>query len=130
MYERHSPQEGLWGNDNFSGLYTASDESSIFSFWYQSIDTQTQILAILFQDVNDNALSIAKYTGDRTSQSSWTSIRQSIDIQMGSALAVAPVGSVRTDLRLYMGDPNGRMKVYQYDLTSDTLYDQGSELTP
>ncbi|KAI3327054.1 hypothetical protein HD806DRAFT_485891 [Xylariaceae sp. AK1471] len=135
LYERQSPykeQEGVWGNDNFSGLYTTSNGSSVLSFWYQSFETQDQILAILFQELGENSLSISKYTSNSTNDNPWVSKKQSLAIQAGSPLAAAPIGS-RRDLRLYLGDPSGTMKQYRYNLTSDSLSDPTStvfELQP
>lgn len=123
MFERQSPykeQAGVWGNDNFSGLYTTSKGSSLLAYWYQSFDTVSQILAVLFQELGANSLTIGKYTSNSTYDNPWVDTAQSIAIQDGSSLAVAPIGS-RRDLRLYIGDPSGTLKQYQYNLTSDAL---------
>ncbi|KAI0202362.1 hypothetical protein F4808DRAFT_468508 [Astrocystis sublimbata] len=123
VYERQSPykeQSGIWGNDNFSGLSTVSNTSSLFSFWYQSFDTQSQILSILYQDLGENSLSISKYTSNETNDNPWVSIRKSIAIKDGASIASAPIGS-RRDHRLYISDNQGTMTQYEYNLTSDTL---------
>lgn len=69
--ERRSPykdQPGAWGNDNFSGLYTASNLSSLFSYWYQNSDTKVQILVMLFQELGANSLTVAKHIQNNTDE--------------------------------------------------------------
>ncbi|TGJ84592.1 hypothetical protein E0Z10_g4170 [Xylaria hypoxylon] len=122
VYERQSKQNGVWGDDHVNGLYTASSDSSTFSFWYESFDPREQILAVMFQEKTDNSLSIARYTSDETSENHWALTNTDLQIQVGSALAAAPIGSA-TDLRLYVSDTSGMMKVYRYNLTNDSISD-------
>jgi hypothetical protein len=129
MYERQSPykeQIGLWGSDNLSGLYETSDSSDISVYWYQNFDTQEQILAIVFQELGANSMTISKYTSNATSDNPWVSTRESLAIQDGSTLASAPIGS-RRDHRLYIGDPSGTLTKLSYNLTSDALNDATSK---
>lgn len=123
MIERQSPYEnqtGIWGNDNFSGLYTSSNSSSLFSYWYQNFDTNLQILAVFFQELGANSLTIAKYVQNKTNDEPWQRAAQSMDIQEGSSLAAAPVGS-RRDLRLYVGGSHGILKQYPYNIETNVL---------
>ncbi|KAH8896042.1 hypothetical protein GQ53DRAFT_792454 [Thozetella sp. PMI_491] len=123
VVERQSPykdQVGIWGNDNFSGLYTASGLSSLFSYWYQNFDTKLQILTVLFQELGANSLSVAKYVQNNTDDEAWQISRQSISIQDGSSIAAAPVGS-RRDLRLYLGGTDGALKQYPYNIETNVL---------
>ncbi|KAI0113933.1 hypothetical protein GGR51DRAFT_556431 [Nemania sp. FL0031] len=94
---------------------TASNGSSLFSFWDQNLETKDQNRVILFQDLGENSLCIV------SSENGWESKEQFPRVQSGSTLAAAPIGS-RRDLRLYVVD-DGTMRVYRYNLTSDTLYD-------
>ncbi|KAJ8133256.1 hypothetical protein O1611_g360 [Lasiodiplodia mahajangana] len=115
VIEHESPwkqRQFEWSESNFG---TVSNGSSLFSFWDQNLDTQSQIRVIMFQDLGENSVCI------KSSESTWAPKEQFPRVQGGSALAAAPVGS-RRDLRLYMVD-NGIMRVYRYNLTSDSLYD-------
>jgi hypothetical protein len=123
MFERQSPYKekvGVWGNDNFSGLYTTSNSSSLLSFWDQHFTNGSQILVVLFQEIGANSLTIGKYHSDNQTDYPWESRRQSIPIQDGSPLVMANVG-VRFDMRLYLSDENGLMAQYQYNLQTDSL---------
>ncbi len=82
-------------HDNFSGLYTTSGASSLFSYWYQNFDTKLQILTVFFQELGANSLTIAKYVQNNTDDEPWQKARQSFGVQDGSSLAAAPVGSRR-----------------------------------
>ncbi|RWA12667.1 hypothetical protein EKO27_g2435 [Xylaria grammica] len=108
IYERESPhkkQDSVWGNGQLSGKYTASNDSSIVSFWYRNSSPKAQILAVLFQDLGKNSLSIASYRSNKTVATHWQSTEQSLQTQDGSALAMAPIGD-RRDLRFSsLSDP-------------------------
>lgn len=130
VWERESPykdQAGVWGNENLSGHYSTSKSSSLLAFWYQNFDAASQKLVVLFQELGANSLSIGKYTSKGTNDNPWVSVQQNIAIQDGSVLAAAPVGS-RQDLRLYVGDPSGTMKQYQYDLMSDLISEEACKI--
>lgn len=123
MYERQSPYKekvGVWGNDNFSGLYSTSNASNLVSYWDQNFANVSQILVVLFQEIGANSLTIGKYHSDNTTDYPWESQRQSIAIQDGSPLALAPTG-VRFDMRLYLSDADGLLAQYQYNLQTDSL---------
>jgi hypothetical protein len=123
VIERQSPYKeaaGVWGNDNFSGLYTASNASSLFSYWYQNFDTSLQVLSIFFQELGANSLTVAKYVQNATHQDPWRAVQYSLSIQDGSSIAAAPVGS-RRDLRLYVGGTDGTLRQYPYNIETDVL---------
>ena len=128
--ERQSPykeQADVWGNDNFSGLYSASKASSLLSYWYQNFKTRFQILAVFFQEIGANSLSVARYIEDGTADGlPWERTRHSISIADGSPIAAAPVGDGR-DLRIYVGGTDGTMKQYLYDLEYNILKDAQSK---
>ena len=131
LVERQSPyktQQGIWGNDNLSGQYTASETSPLFAYWYQDFRTRFQILAVFFQDFGDNSLTISKYVENVTDGEPWRTDRESMDIQEGSAVAVAPVGDGR-DLRVYVGGGDGKLKQYPYDLEDNVLGSAAGELS-
>ncbi len=123
LAEQQSPykeQAGIWGYDNFSGLYSASTFSSIFSYWYQNFDTRLQVLTNFFQELGANSLTAARYFENGTDQRDWVSTRHSFAIQDGSPIAAAPVGS-RRDVRLYVGGTDGVMKQYPYNVETNTM---------
>ncbi|KAK4231924.1 hypothetical protein QBC38DRAFT_353556 [Podospora fimiseda] len=123
LVERQSPykeQAGIWGYDNFSGLYAASNLSTIFSYWYQNFDTRLQVLTNFFQEIGENSLTAARYFENGTDGREWESLRHSIPIQDGSPIAAAPAGS-RRDLRLYIGGTDGTMKQYPYNVETSTM---------
>ncbi|KAI0886488.1 uncharacterized protein GGS22DRAFT_198913 [Annulohypoxylon maeteangense] len=126
--ERQSPykeQPGIWGDNNFSGLYKISKSSSLFSYWYQDFDIRRHILAVFFQEHGANSLTVGKYVQNSTNDEPWQSIKQDMPIQDGSPIAAAPVGS-RRDLRLYVGGTDGTMKQYPYNVDTDILGDEVS----
>ena len=123
LAERQSPykeQVGVWGYDNFSGLYTASTLSAVFSYWYQNFDTRLQVLTNFFQELGANSLTAARYFENGTDGRPWESFRHSIAIQDGSSIAAAPAGS-RRDLRLYIGGTDGTMKQYPYNVETNLM---------
>jgi hypothetical protein len=123
IYERQSPykeQIGIWGNDNFSGLYTTSNTSSILSYWNQDFANSSQILVVLFQEIGANSLTIGRYTSDNMTSYPWTSNRESISIMDGSPLTVASSGA-EFGLQLYLANSNGLMSQYKYQLDTNTL---------
>ncbi|KAI0537000.1 hypothetical protein GGR58DRAFT_502728 [Xylaria digitata] len=125
LYEHASPykhQESLWGGGRLGGGYAVSSDSFVFSFWYQNSTLRTQILAVLFQNSRENSLSVAKYMTNRTGTTRWKGTTPSLQIQDGSALAVAPIGD-RRDLRMYASDTGGKMTVHRYNLTRSSLGD-------
>ncbi|KAK3694647.1 hypothetical protein B0T22DRAFT_477383 [Podospora appendiculata] len=132
MVEHQSPfkdQIGVWGNDNFSGLYTASNLSSLSSYWYQDFGTRVQILANFFQELGANSLTVARYAEEAEIGEPWQSTRQSLSIQDGSPIASAPAGDGR-DLRLYVAGTDGNMKQYPFNIESASLGSPVSELHP
>ncbi|KAI0140003.1 hypothetical protein F4776DRAFT_677254 [Hypoxylon sp. NC0597] len=123
IIERQSPYKdlvGVWGDDNLSGLYTTSNSSLLFSYWYQNFDTRLQILAVFFQELGANSLTVGKYVQNNTDDEPWQSIQQSMSMQDGSSIVAAPVGS-RRDLRLYVGGADGTMKQYPYNIETNVL---------
>lgn len=129
VIERQSPykdQVGAWGDDNFSDLYTASNNSGLTSYWYQNFDSRVQILTMFFQELGANSLSVARYIENHTDSRPWVNSQQSIGVQDGTSVAVAPAGS-RRDLRLYVGGTDGTMKQYPYDIQTNELGTVASE---
>ncbi|KAK0643830.1 hypothetical protein B0T16DRAFT_459931 [Cercophora newfieldiana] len=135
LIERQSPYKeatGIWGNDNFSGLYSTSNASSVFSYWYQNMETRFHILATFFQELGANSLTVARYVENGTNWYPWRDTRHSISIQDGSPIAAAPAGN-RWDLRLYVGGTDGTIKQYPYDLETNSLgraVDTALEISP
>ncbi|RWA05290.1 hypothetical protein EKO27_g9816 [Xylaria grammica] len=121
LYERQSPVKrvSVWGEEHANGLYTTSTDSTTLALWYETFDPLGQILAVVFQGA-DSSLSIAKYTSNGISEGPWSINNTGLQLQVGSALAAAPIGS-GTGLRLYVAGTKGAMQVYQYNLTSDEI---------
>ncbi|KAF2733135.1 hypothetical protein EJ04DRAFT_553597 [Polyplosphaeria fusca] len=123
IYERQSPYKevrGVWGNDNASGQFSASKLSRITALWYQRFSEMSTTIAVLFQDIGANSLVIASFR-----DGPWGTTKQSIEIQDGSPLALAPTG-LEFDYRLYMGDGDGNLQQYRYSLDTDELNDAKS----
>ncbi|AEO69882.1 uncharacterized protein THITE_2120646 [Thermothielavioides terrestris NRRL 8126] len=123
IIERQTPYKeavGVWGDDNFSGLYAASNGSSLFSYWYQDLDQHLQVLATFFQELGVNELTIGRYVENGTNGQPWTSSRKSIPIQDGSSIAAVPAGDGQ-DIRLYVGGSDGTIKQFAYNLEDDVL---------
>lgn len=127
MVERQSIDR-VWANGVSSRLYTTSDASSLFSYWYQTFENPVQILATFFQELGANSLTVARYIErNRTDGGPWQRFRHSISIQDGSPIAAAPVGS-RRELRLYVGGTDGKMRQYPYNIETNELEDSVGEL--
>lgn len=123
IYERQSPyktQVGVWGDDNFSGLYSVSKESSIASYWQQNFSNGSQAISVLFQEIGANSLTIGKYHGTRTADFDWVATRNSISILDGSPLTLAPTG-IDSNLGLYLAGGDGMLTRYQYRIDTDSL---------
>lgn len=115
-----------WGDDNFARLYSSSSGSDLFAYWYQNFDTDLQILSVFFQELSANSLTHAKYVENATDDEPWQSSQMSIDMQHGSSIAAAPVGS-RRDLRLYIGNSDGTMDQVAFNTETDVKGDPTSE---
>ena len=122
-----------WGNADASGTYETSDNSSLFAYWYQHPTSSHQILANFFRGPDEKdemgMLTIQRYDERMGVSDGWTSNRQNIPIQDGSALAAAPVGS-GINLRLYVGDTDGKLSQYPYDLQKNVIGEVSCKLAP
>ncbi|KAF2258902.1 hypothetical protein CC78DRAFT_476888 [Lojkania enalia] len=125
MYERQSPfkeQVGVWGNDNFSGQYSATNLSTISTYWQQDFQNRKQWLAVVFQRPGANSLNIAKYHSDKTGDYAWQDSRQRVAIQDGSSLAFAWSGK-ELGVRIYIGNSDGKLEQYYWQMDADSLTD-------
>ncbi|KAK4221935.1 hypothetical protein QBC38DRAFT_491053 [Podospora fimiseda] len=123
--ERQSPYKeapAIWGYEAFSGLYTVSDVSSLFSYWYQDFDRRIQVITNFFQEKGTkNQLSSARYYANGTAGKGWQAVRYSVNIAEGSPIVAGVVGERKKDLRVYLGGGDGRMRVYPYDVENNGL---------
>ncbi|KAF2108890.1 hypothetical protein BDV96DRAFT_652495 [Lophiotrema nucula] len=118
-FERQSPyksQVGVWGSDNFSGQFSAANLSSFATYWQQDLVKQSQVFGVLFQDLGANHLNIAKFA-----DGPWEVKGHSISMGDGSPIAVSHTGGDAFDLRLYLGDSDGKLVQYEYDLGSSDI---------
>lgn len=123
IFERQSPfkgQTGVWGNDNFSGLYSASSASLLASYWRQDLVNGTQDLAVFFQEIGANSLTTARYRGNRTADLDWAAVRHSILVADGSPFVLAPTGlDGGAGLELYLSDGVGMLAQHAFRLDVD-----------
>jgi hypothetical protein len=112
---------GVWGNENASGLFTASSLSSLFAYWYQDLTAKNQTLVTFFQETTSpNSLTISWCFQERQFPQPWKFTRHTLPITPGSPISAAPAGDGR-DLRLYVSGPDDLLHQHQYNIETDTL---------
>jgi hypothetical protein len=131
---RQSPtgvEQSVWGEDySEMGFYGLSDDGTLFSYWYQDLGTRDLIIAVFYQEFGENSLAIAKYVDKGDSDPvPWEKTSHSIDIQNGSPIVAAPAG-LGTEMILYIGGTDGKLKQLQYNLNSSSLGDPFSTSRP
>ncbi|KAL8969536.1 MAG: hypothetical protein Q9183_001953 [Haloplaca sp. 2 TL-2023] len=125
LVERGAPSENpqTWGNDNFSGLYTAANASFLAAYWHQNIQNTSQELVILFQKENfANGITQARYLSDEKMSYPWVSNNFGFSHPSGSNFAIAPA-SYRDGKRvmLYTVGNSKALQQHEYKISDDTF---------
>lgn len=114
---------GDWFEKQLNG-YTADEQSALSSYWYEDLDnTGVMYLVVFFQELGANSLSSARYVQNNSATdpiTDWTKKEFKFPVADGSPMANAPVGS-GLDLNLYLGDLDGKMLQYPYDVRNSAF---------
>lgn len=116
-----------WENDNFSGLYSATNASFLTAYWNQDIPKESEELVVLFQkDDFANGITQGRYTSNRSTSNPWVTNNFGFSQPKGSAFAFALV-SYRSGkhMMLYTVDDRNNLQQHEYtisdNLTSGTI---------
>jgi len=132
IHERQNPYQqevGAWGNENFSGLYKAQAASRITTYWQQDLDNATQTLLVLFQEADENGVSIGHYKSDKGLSYEWVKDRQpDLKLRDGAPTAWASVGTSEENkkIALYVTDGDGKLTQYMYNFDTNKLLGDAS----
>ena len=123
IFERQAPsnKSQAWEDDNFSGLYSASNSTFFATYWNQNITNSSQELVVLFQERDfENGVTQGRYTSDSTSSNPWVANNFGFSQLKGSTFVVAPV-SYRDARHLMLYTVDGAKNLQQHEYTtSDT----------
>lgn len=111
----------VWKNDNFSGLYTASNSSFVTAHWNQNIKNGSQELVVLFQEEGfSNGITQGRYTSNNATSNPWVANHFGFSQPKGSTFAMSLV-SYRSGkhIMLYTVDDSKMLQQHEYTI-SDT----------
>lgn len=94
LMERQAPSNAsnAWKDDNFSGLYTASNAYFLTAYWNQNINNSSQELVVLFQKEDfANGITQGRYTSDSTASNPWVANNFGFSHSRGSTFAISLV---------------------------------------
>jgi hypothetical protein len=125
LSERQAPSNDsqAWEDDNFSGLYTASNSTFLTAYWNQNIQNVSQELVVLFQDENfANGITQGRYTSNSTTSNPWVANNFGFSQPKGSTFAMALV-SYRSGkhLMLYTVDDGKDLQQHEYTISDTNL---------
>ncbi len=136
LYARQAPSNDsqAWIQDNFSGLYSASNSTFLAAYWNQNIQNVSQELVVLFQEANfANGITQGRYTSNSTTSYPWVANNFGFSQPQGSAFAMSPVSyESGNHLMLYTVGDGNNLKQHEYtisntDLVSTTVISLTSE---
>ena len=113
-----------WEDDNFTGLYSASNATYLTAYWNQNIANVSQELVVLYQSGNyANGITQARYISNSTTSSPWVTNNFGFAQPKGNAFAMSLV-SYRSGKHLMMYTVDDSKKLQQHEYTiSDTVFD-------
>lgn len=125
MYERQSPANGsqAWEDDNFTGLYSATNSTYLDAYWNQNIANSSEELVVVFQDQNlGNGLTQARYTSNSTTSNPWVANNFQFALPAGNAFSMSLV-SYRSGKHqeLYAVDSGRSLQQYEYTISDTNL---------
>ena len=107
-----------WEDDNFTGLYSGSNTTSLTALWCQNIWNVSQELVVLFQEDNfENGITQARYTSANSSSNPWVANNFPFAQPKGSTFAMSLV-SYRSGkhLMLYTVGDNDKLGQHEYTI--------------
>lgn len=129
LFERQAPSNNsqAWEDDNFSGLYTATNSTFLTAYWNQNIQNVSQELVVLFQEENfANGITQGRYISNSTTSDPWVANNFGFSHPKGSTFAMSLV-SYRSGkhLMLYTVDDGNNLHQHEYTI-SDTDLDSNT----
>ena len=105
LFERQAPINetgaSAWADNNFSGLYTAAEDSNLAAYWVQDFEHHNQTLNVMWQQPSANAgLTLGQYTSDLNNSYPWVFTNLNYSVPVGSTFALSHYG-VEDYLRVY-----------------------------
>ncbi len=123
LMERQAPSNDsqAWEDDNFSGLYSGSNNSFLTAYWHQNIQNTSEELVVLFQQQNfANGITQGRYTSNKTTSNPWVAQNFGFSQPQGSNFALAPASfRSATLVMLYTIDDSSTLQQFEY-VISDT----------
>jgi len=125
IIERQAPSNNsqAWEDDNFTGLYTASNSTFLAAYWHQNIANASEELVVLFQEANfADGITQGRYTSNSTTSNPWVAQNFPFSQPDGSTFAMSPV-SYRSGkhLELYTIDENNNLQQHEYTISDTDL---------
>jgi len=108
-----------WEDDNFTGLYSGSNDTFLSSYWCQNIANVSQELVVLFQQDNfKNGITQARYASANSSSNPWVENNFPFAQPKGANFAMSLV-SYRSGkhLMLYGIGDNDKLGQYEYTIS-------------
>lgn len=125
LVERQAPSNAskAWENDNFSGLYTASNASFLAAYWNQDINNSSQELVVLFQKEDfANGITQGRYTSNTTTSNPWVANNFGFSHPRGSTFALSLVSyQSGKHLMLYTVDDSTILQQHEYTISDTDL---------
>lgn len=125
LYERQAPinESGppAWADHNFSGLYTAAEDSYLAAYWVQDFEHVNETLNVMWQQPNASAgLTIGQYTSDLNNSYPWVFTNLNHSVPSGSTFALSHYG-VEDYLRVYTTSMDDSLQQSLYYAANYTL---------
>lgn len=125
IVERQAPSNNsqAWEDDNFTGLYTASNSTFLTAYWHQNIANVSEELVVLFQEANfADGLTQGRYTSNSTTSNPWVAQNFPFSQPDGSTFAMSLV-SYRSGkhLELYTVDGDNNLQQHEYTISDIDL---------
>ena len=125
LFERQAPinESGpaAWADNNFSGLYTAAEDSYLAAYWVQDFENVNQTLNVMWQQPSAvSGLTIGQYTSNLNNSYPWVFTNLNYSVPTGSAFALSHYG-VENYLRVYTASTIGTIQQSLYYAANYTL---------
>ncbi|KAK5706373.1 hypothetical protein LTR97_001361 [Elasticomyces elasticus] len=110
-----------WEDDNFTGLFSGSNNTYLAAYWGQNIANVSEQLVVLFQRDNfENGITQARYISVNSTSNPWVANNFPFAQEKGAAFAMSLV-SYRSGkhLMLYTVGDGGKLGQYEYSINDN-----------
>lgn len=125
IVEHQAPSNNsqAWEDDNFTGLYTASNSTFLAAYWHQNIANSSEELVVLFQDVDvPKAITQGRYTSNSTTSNNWVAQDFPFSQPDGSTFAMSLVAyRSGAHMELYTVDGSNSLQQHEYTISDTDL---------